>query len=53
MADLVFVALTIALFALLAALVAACDRLIGSAEPEAPGLGAEPEREPVTAGVGR
>lgn len=53
MADLIFVALTVGLFALLAALVAACDRLVGSAEPESSSLADESEREPVTAGASR
>lgn len=53
MADLVFVALTIGLFALLAAMVAACDRLVGSTEPEALPLGDAEQREPVVAGAGR
>lgn len=53
MADLTFVVLTIAAFALLAALVAACDRLLGSAEPEALPAEDGTQREPATAGAER
>ncbi len=53
MADIVFLVLTIGFFALMAALVVACDRLIGVEGPET--VPAEPDtrREAAATGVAR